>query len=212
MSVPQMKEGPASMLRAMFAGFGSVMSVMDKIRSKPAAEAPADAGATAPRTPEAPAAAATETTAERDTVAAETTADSATTAEPDASAEPDAVVAETTTASDPTTQRDTPVEPVAVVAHTTTQRDTPVEPFPVVAESAAAPNTAAAPDTAAALPLANYEELTVASLRARLRNLSNDDLTRLKAYEQAHQNRPEVIKMFQNRLIKMTTGLQKLES
>ncbi len=30
------------------------------------------------------------------------------------------------------------------------------------------------------------------------------------AYERAHQNRPEVIKMFQNRLIKMTTGLPKL--
>ena len=48
MSVPQMKEGPASMLRAMFAGFGSLLSVMDKIRAKPAAEAPAETTA-APR-------------------------------------------------------------------------------------------------------------------------------------------------------------------
>ncbi len=65
MSAPQMKEGPASsMLRAMFAGFGSLLSVMDKVRNKPAAEAPADA--------EAPAAAATP--APEDTAAAEDTA------------------------------------------------------------------------------------------------------------------------------------------
>ncbi len=54
MSVPQMKEGPASMLRAMFAGFGSLMSVMDKVRAKPAAEAPADAEAPAAATTPAP--------------------------------------------------------------------------------------------------------------------------------------------------------------
>ena len=51
MSVPQIKEGPASTLRAMFAGFGSLLSVIDKIRSKPAAKAPADAEAPAPQTP-----------------------------------------------------------------------------------------------------------------------------------------------------------------
>ena len=158
MSVPQMKEGPASMLRAMFAGFGSLMSVMDKMRAKPAAEAPADA--------EAPAAATTP--APEDTAAPE----------PEATAEPAAVAAEAT------------AEPAA----------------------AAVPETSAAPETSSALPIANYDDLSVASLRARLRNLSNDDLTRLIAYEQAHQNRPEVIKMFQNRIIKMTSGFQKLEA
>ena len=33
MSAPQMKERPASMLRAMFAGFGSLMSKKDKVKS-----------------------------------------------------------------------------------------------------------------------------------------------------------------------------------
>jgi len=155
MSAPQMKEGPASsMLRAMFAGFGSLMSVMDRVRNKPPAEAPADA--------EAPAAATTP--APGDTAAAEDTAPQET----------------------------------------------------VVAESSAAPKPSAGPETSAAtepsgaLPLANYDELSVASLRARLRNLTNDDLTQLMAYEKAHQDRPEVIKMFQNRLVKMTAGLPKL--
>ena len=55
MSAPQMKEGPASsMLRAMFAGFGSLMSVMDRVRNKPAAEAPADTEAPAAATTPAP--------------------------------------------------------------------------------------------------------------------------------------------------------------
>jgi cytoskeletal protein RodZ len=185
MSAPQMKEGPASsMLRAMFAGFGSLMSVMDRVRNKPPAEAPADA--------EAPAAAATP--APEDTAAAEDTAT------------PETVAPETV---DPETVALQTVAPETVAPET-------VAPETVVAESSAAPKPSAGPETSAAtepsgaLPLANYDELSVASLRARLRNLTNDDLTQLMAYEKAHQDRPEVIKMFQNRLVKMTTGLPKL--
>jgi hypothetical protein len=180
MSAPQMKEGPASsMLRAMFAGFGSLMSVMDRVRNRPPAEAPADA--------EAPAAAATP--APEDTAAAEDTAT------------PETVAPET-------------VEPETVALQTVAPET--VAPETVVAESSAASEASAGPETSAAtepsgaLPLANYDELSVASLRARLRNLTNDDLTQLMAYEKAHQDRPEVIKMFQNRLAKMTTGLPKL--
>jgi hypothetical protein len=180
MSAPQMKEGPASsMLRAMFAGFGSLMSVMDRVRNRPPAEAPADA--------EAPAAAATP--APEDTAAAEDTAT------------PETVAPET-------------VEPETVALQTVAPET--IAPETVVAESSAASEASAGPETSAAtepsgaLPLANYDELSVASLRARLRNLTNDDLTQLMAYEKAHQDRPEVIKMFQNRLVKMTTGLPKL--
>ena len=193
MSAPQMKEGPASsMLRAMFAGFGSLMSVMDRVRNKPAAEAPADT--------EAPAAATTpvpeETAAPKDTAAPETVV-AETIAEPETVAAPAAAAAEQTAEAAP--EPAVAPEPAAVVTET--------------APAAAAAQPAAAPEPVAggALPLANYDELTVASLRARLRNLSNDDLTQLMTYEKAHQNRPEVIKMFQNRLIKMTTGMPKLE-
>jgi hypothetical protein len=173
MTAPQMKEGPASsMLRAMFAGFGSLMSVMDRVRNKPSAGAPADAEAPAPAAP-APAAAA-----------------------PEAAAEPEA-----TAVPEPA------AEPETVVAATTTHPETVAVETPAVPE----PETATESETASALPLANYDELTVASLRARLRNLTNDDLTQLMTYEKANQNRPEVIKMFQNRLIKMTSGMPKLE-
>ena len=192
MSAPQMKEGPASsMLRAMFAGFGSLMSVMDRVRNKPAAEAPADT--------EAPAAATTpvpeETAAPKDTAKPETVV-AETIAAPETVAAPAAAAAEQTAEAAP--EPAVAPEPAAVVTETA--------PAP---EAAAQP--AAEPEAGGALPLANYDELTVASLRARLRNLSNDDLTLLMTYEKAHQNRPEVIKMFQNRLIKMTTGMPKLE-
>ncbi len=193
MSVPQTKDRPASALRAVFAGIGSLLSVKDKlsgkdkVRSKPAAEAPADAVAPEPQ------AAAPEQTAETETVAVETIA------------EPEPAAAEAATAAAAAPEKT--AEPEAVVAETTAGGEASA---PAKADSGAAPK--AAPKAAGELPLANYDELTVASLRARLRNLSNDDLVQLKEYEAAHQNRPEVIKMFQNRLIKMTSSMPKLEA
>lgn len=196
MSAPQMKEGPASsMLRAMFAGFGSLMSVMDRVRNKPPAEAPADAEAPAAATTPAPGdTAAAEDTAPQETVVAETVA-------------PETVVAETVVAdSSAASEASAGTETVAAPEATAT-----AEPVTSAApEASAGPETSAAPEPSGALPLANYDELSVASLRARLRNLTNDDLTQLMTYEKAHQDRPEVIKMFQNRLVKMTTGLPKL--
>jgi hypothetical protein len=144
MSVPQKeKEGPAKMLRAMFAGVGSLLSVMDKVRSKPAAEAPADAEVPAP------------TAAAPEAVAA-----------PEPAAEPETVAAET------------------------------------AAPETATPETVV-PEAAAGLPLANYDELTVASLRARLRNLSIEQLAQLIAYEKGNAARPDVITMFERRIAKV---------
>ena len=54
-----------------------------------------------------------------------------------------------------------------------------------------------------ALPLVNYDELSVASLRARLRNLSVGQLNDLLGYEQAHAARPDVITMFERRIAKV---------
>ena len=195
MSAPQMKERPASMLRAMFAGFGSLMSVMDKVRGKPAAEAPSDAEASAPATTPAPEDTAT---AVAETAAPETAVPE-TVVEPEVSAGPETVVAETV-APEATVESEATAAPETVAAEVSTGPETVAAEIPVAAEPSGE------------LPLANYDELTVASLRARLRNLSNDDLSQLMTYERAHQDRPEVIKMFQNRLIKMTTGLPKLEA
>jgi hypothetical protein len=168
MSVPQKeKEGPASVLRAMFAGVGSLLSVVDRMRGKSAAQAPAPTAA-APKETSAPA-----ETAAPATVAAETVTPEETAA-PEETSAPATVAAETVT----------PEEPAAP-------------------EETAAAEETAAPETVAELPLANYDESTVASLRARLRNLTVAQLTQLIEYEKGHAARADVITMFERRIAKI---------
>jgi hypothetical protein len=166
MRVPQVKErvkeSPASALRAMFAGIGSMLFVKDKIRHR------ADAGNSTPET---------------------------------AAAAP-----ESTIAPEPTVAAEAPAAPETVAA------EAPAAPETVVAETAAAPEVSTGPEAtaataAAALPLANYDELTIASLRARLRNLSAEQLTELIGYEREHANREDVISMFERRITKLNLGL-----
>jgi hypothetical protein len=169
MSVPQKeKEGPATMLRAMFAGVGSLLSIVDRVRGKSTAQAPAPAAAAPAET------AAPVETAATETVVAET-ATPEETAAPETAA-PETVVAET------------------VVAETATPEET------AASKETAAP---AAPETVAELPLANYDESTVASLRARLRNLTVAQLTQLVEYEKGHAARADVITMFERRIAKI---------
>jgi hypothetical protein len=172
MRVPQVKErvkeSPASALRAMFAGIGSMLFVKDKIRHKAGAEnSTPQTEAAAPAT-----AAAAETSAAPETVTPETVT-------------PETVAAETTAVPDVSTGPETAAAP----------------------EPAAAPEATVAPATAAALPLANYDELTIASLRARLRNLSVEQLNELIGYEKEHANREDVISMFERRITKLNLGL-----
>ena len=75
------------------------------------------------------------------------------------------------------------------------------------APETAAPETAtpetAAPESAAELPLQNYDDLTIASVRARLRNLSVEQLNSLIDYEKAHAARADFISMFERRIAKV---------
>jgi hypothetical protein len=174
MSVPQMKDRPASALRAMFAGIGSLLHGKDKARAKPAEQAPAETADTATEVT-APEAAAPETTAEP---VAEPTAE--------AEAEPE-VVAE--------------VETVFIVAETDTEIDL-VEIETVEVESAGETDIVVV-ETVVKLPLSNYDEASVASLRARLRNLSVEELTALIEYEKANANRADVVTMFERRIVKV---------
>src|SRR5580700_5947670 len=62
------------------------------------------------------------------------------------------------------------------------------------------------PEAAAALPLASYDTLSLASIRARLRPLDADQLRVLVNYEQSHAERPEVLGMLERRIEKLETG------
>ena len=91
------------------------------------------------------------------------------------------------------------------------------EPPPAVAEPSAAAGAeqtsgvAAVPATTVAAmvpeaPLPNYAELSVASLRARLRNLDIGQVRVLAEYEKAHAGRADVIAMFERRIAKLEAG------
>jgi hypothetical protein len=75
---------------------------------------------------------------------------------------------------------------------------------PVTAEAPVAAEAPAAQDED--VPLPNYDELSVASLRARLRNLDAAQVKQIVEYERAHAARADVITMFERRIAKLEAG------
>jgi hypothetical protein len=104
----------------------------------------------------------------------------------------------------------TPAPEAAPVTETAPVAEAPAMEAPVAeaptaaAPAAAAPVPAAAP--AAELPVPNYDDLSIASLRARLRNLSAEQLSQLIEYEKGHAGRADVITMFERRIAKLAEG------
>ena len=62
----------------------------------------------------------------------------------------------------------------------------------------------AAKPPAAEPPLPGYDDLSLPSLRARLRTLDAPAITTMLAYEKAHARRDDVITMLERRLAKIT--------
>ncbi|WP_067974112.1 hypothetical protein [Nocardiopsis trehalosi] len=54
------------------------------------------------------------------------------------------------------------------------------------------------------LAVPGYDDLTLPSIRARLRKLTLEQVRDLRAYEVAHAERPEFIRMYDNRIAKLT--------
>ncbi|WP_165975607.1 hypothetical protein [Actinomadura rubrisoli] len=75
----------------------------------------------------------------------------------------------------------------------------PFEPKPEVKPAAQAEAEKAAKD----LPVPNYDEATLPQLRARLRGLSADQVKLLREYERKHAARPDVLRMYENRIAKL---------
>jgi hypothetical protein len=71
-------------------------------------------------------------------------------------------------------------------------------PAAVVAESEREDSAPPVP-----VPVPNYDELSIASLRARLRSLDVTQLRQLTEYERAHAGRADVIAMFERRIAKL---------
>jgi hypothetical protein len=210
MRVPQVseriKEAPAQALRGVFAGIGQLLLITDKLRNKP----PGSQQVPQARAPEPPATAAG---ASRDEASApaQAKAVSDVTLIPGTQQVPEA-------AKSPRAPRAAKVDEVRDLdksgnvrllgsaegaaakansgknAGSTGQRGRSAR----IAGAGKAPE---AGEAAALLP--NYDELSVASLRARLRYLDVGQLRQLADYEKAHADRAEVITMFERRIGKL---------
>jgi hypothetical protein len=193
MRVPQVreriKEAPAQALRGVFAGIGQLLLYTDKLRNKtPASQQVPRARAPEPTEHVTPAAAAR--------------------VEPPAPSASASTASASTAAAPPAADRDfdktgnvrllTGTE--AAAGDTAPAAEAAAPP---AAEAAAPPAADASAAPVADLPLANYDELSVASLRARLRNLDVPQLRELAGYERAHAGRADVITMFERRIAKL---------
>ncbi|WP_327588812.1 hypothetical protein OHA25_18570 [Nonomuraea sp. NBC_00507] len=127
--------------------------------------------------------------------------------EPVATAEPEAPAAEPAAKTEASPKPAAETKVVDEPAPAAEPKVAPAAPK-AVAEPAVAEVPAAAPEQVAkpAEPLPGYDEMTVASLRARMRGKTAEQISDFLAYEQATQGRPEVVRMFENRLAKLQAG------
>jgi hypothetical protein len=222
----RIKEVPAQALRGVFAGIGQLLLITDKLRNKAPADVPRA------RTPERSQPVADATVSEPAVPQEKAAEPAPATPEPAqaAGAKPSSVKS---TPAKPTTAKVTTAKPAAAKATTateTTAKATAAKPSRAPrtrdfdktgnvrllddAETSAA-RVSPAPDAAATAdavgskpadsgpPLPNYDELSVASLRARLRNLDLAQVRQLTEYERAHAARADVIGMFERRIAKL---------
>jgi hypothetical protein len=82
----------------------------------------------------------------------------------------------------------------------------PIEPAAAQAPPVSVAEVADETGHAAGLPLPNYDALSLASIRARLRGLDVAQLKVLLDYEAASAERPEVLGMFERRIEKLEAG------
>jgi hypothetical protein len=217
----RVKEAPAQALRAVFSGIGQVLLVADRIKTRAAEPDRAHPPAAASQD-----AASQDAAAPRDetrwrsldetgNVRLLSEAD-ATPAGPAANGPANAAKPETAPETEPPSADVTPVsepdaaagsvaaaEPTAATEPTATPEPTAAEP---TASAESAPAAEAADPGEPDLPVPNYDDLTVASLRARLRNLDQSQVRVLLEYEKAHAGRAAVLTMFERRIAKLESN------
>jgi hypothetical protein len=219
MPIPQVndriKEAPAVMLRAVFAGVGQLLLAADKVRARAAGTGwPPDR--TAPKgqsgaqsrwhTLDDTRSGTVPLARERASAAnhsahhpAPASFDGAVAAPAEAQAA--ASAGPETTAAPAEPEAAAPAEPEATVP----PAESLEEPSAVATLAADEPAAAAGPADDAP-PLPGYDDLSLPSLRGRLRTLDAAMLRAMLAYEKAHAHRDDVIAMFERRLTKIDAG------
>jgi hypothetical protein len=209
MRIPQqvterVKEAPAQALRAVFSGIGQVLLVADRIKSRAAEPTRAQPGDAERRDQSGQKAAAgpkdetrwrsLDETGNVRLLSEEDARRPAASAEATAGAEAATVVAEAPAPAEPSSDAEAPPEPAAPAGTAAPA---------AVAEVPAEARPPAASTREAALPVPNYDDLSVASLRARLRNLDTAQVRALLDYEKANAGRAAVLTMFERRIAKL---------
>lgn len=213
MRIPQqvterVKEAPAQALRAVFSGIGQVLLVADRIKSRAAEPTRAQPDESERRDQSGQNAAAgpkdetrwrsLDETGNVRLLSAEDAPEPAATAEAAAGPEAAAAVADAPALAEPPSAA-TPPDTAAPEA---TAAPAEAEPSAVAEVPADARPPAASPREAA-LPVPAYDDLSVASLRARLRNLDTAQVRVLLDYEKANAGRAAVLTMFERRIAKL---------
>ena len=234
MPIPQVndriKEAPVVVLRAVFAGIGQILLTADKVRARAAEQAwtpdraPARAPAGLPADRRAPAPprngtmrtepAVADHSAVREAPAGQgpVTAQAAPAAKTAATAKPATKVTPAAKARASRRRR-----PRRLPSHARCQgsagdegpaaaKAPPVTKAPRATETVPAPRAAKAEPAPEAPPLPGYDDLSLASLRARLRVLDAATIQAMLAYEKAHARREPVITMLERRLAKISAG------
>jgi hypothetical protein len=194
MPIPQVndriKEAPVVVLRAVFAGIGQILLTADKVRARAAEQV---------WTADRPTVPGLRSTAPGLRSSAPGPRNGTTHAEP-AAAEHSAI-------------REAPVSPAAAPATKTTPATKSVRATkpatatkPAATKAAPAPRVPKAEPVAVEPPLPGWDDLSLASLRARLRGFDAATIRAMLAYEQAHARREPVITMLERRLAKITAG------
>jgi hypothetical protein len=231
MRVPQVseriKEAPAQALRGVFAGIGQLLLYTDKLRNKaPYAHIPAPSPAAPPR-PEpvepVPDSAAASAPADRDVVAEPAATQAPTTPKASKAPKTPAVPKIPPTPAAATEIRDfDKTGNVRLITADEARADdapaaagepgTPTVSGPEPAATAAAEQASASAGEPAAgpaeagPPLPNFDQLSIASLRARLRNLDVTQVRGLVEYEKGHAGRADVLTMLERRIAKLEAG------
>jgi hypothetical protein len=232
----RIKEAPVVVLRAVFAGIGQILLTADKVRARAAEQvwtpdrAPARAPAGLPadrRLPESPRNGTMRTepaAADRPAMPEAPVSQGPVTAEAAPAAKAPPAAKPTPAAKAPPAAKPTPATKVppatkapsaAKVSPATkapsaamprAAKTTPQAKAPRAAKTVPAPRAAEAEPATQAPPLPGYDDLSIASLRARLRVLDAATIQEMLAYEKAHARREPVIAMLERRLAKISAG------
>jgi hypothetical protein len=217
MRLPQVseriKEAPAQALRGVFAGIGQVLLITDKLRNKTAAgqevprartPEPSETAAPAPEpAPAAPVSVAPSASAAAPDRAEGDGEKAVPARDPDKTGNVRLLTSHDTAASTaPAVAAEVAVDAEAAIpAEAEGPADATAEVADAAVDAEVADATAEAVD--AGPPLPNYGELSIASLRARLRNLDVGQVRQLAEYERAHAGRADVIAMYERRIAKL---------